>query len=152
MNMTSIRELNDAALDTVTGGGSPAISPGVLTGAELAKLMSGKIWHGPVFTTGTGPTIPTEPVGSIVVWAEGEEMNVISIRELNGAELEAIVGGMDCQTALVVSSIYDLTADALSALGNTEGATYNAGKAAGVRIGACGRAGPFPNWTKSEPP
>jgi len=64
--MTSIRELNDASLDAVTGGGSAAISPGALTGAELAKLMSGIIWHGPVFPPSTGPTIPVDPVGPIV--------------------------------------------------------------------------------------
>jgi hypothetical protein len=68
MNMISkTRELNTAELDIVIGGSVAVTTPGALTGAELAQLMSGKIWHGPVFPTGTGPTIPTDPVGPIVV-------------------------------------------------------------------------------------
>lgn len=59
------------------------------------------------------------------------------IRELNDAELEAVSGGMDCKTALIVSDIYATTALALRALGNDMMGNFFAGKAAGVAEGGC---------------
>lgn len=56
--------------------------------------------------------------------------------ELNDAELEAVAGGMDCDTALVVSNIYLTAATALLGLGDLGTAGYFIGKSAGVKEGA----------------
>ena len=45
---------------------------------------------------------------------------------------------MTCNTAGMVSEIYELTASALAALGQTKLAFYWFGRAAGVLDGACG--------------
>ena len=60
-----------------------------------------------------------------------------NMRELNDAELEAVSGGMTCETAAVVANIHKMTAIALVVLGNGEGANYFGGLADGVMIGGC---------------
>ena len=59
------------------------------------------------------------------------------IRELNDAELEAVSGGMTCETAKVVFAIHMLTATALEGLGRTSDANFFYGKAAGTIEGGC---------------
>ncbi|CAN7398310.1 hypothetical protein LJR220_003553 [Bradyrhizobium sp. LjRoot220] len=59
------------------------------------------------------------------------------VRELNDAELEAVSGGMTCETACVVSNIHQMTAIALGVLGNNDGAQYFSGLATGVFNGGC---------------
>ena len=59
------------------------------------------------------------------------------IRELNDAELEAVSGGMSCNTALAVSKVYHTFADTLGILGDKAGSDYMHGKGQGVAIGGC---------------
>jgi hypothetical protein len=63
-------------------------------------------------------------------------MNMKETRELNGAEVEVVAGGMTCDTALVVSNIYLTAATALLGLGQPAKAAYFAGKSGGVTEGA----------------
>ena len=67
---------------------------------------------------------------------EQREMNMKETRELNGAEVEVVAGGMTCDTALVVSNIYLTAATALLGLGQPAKAAYFAGKSGGVTEGA----------------
>jgi hypothetical protein len=64
------------------------------------------------------------------------EMNT-EIRELNDAELEAVSGGMTCQTARMVALIHLTTATALYGLGQTAAGDIFLGKAGGVVDGGC---------------
>ena len=59
------------------------------------------------------------------------------MRELNDAELEAVSGGMTCETAVVVANIHQMTAIALGVLGDGAGANYFGGLADGVMMGGC---------------
>ena len=54
------------------------------------------------------------------------------------APATASAATMSCNTAGIVSEIYELTASALAALGQTKLAFYWFGRAAGVLDGACG--------------
>jgi hypothetical protein len=64
--------------------------------------------------------------------------NMNDMRELNDAELEAVSGGMTCQTAKIVADIHRLTSEALYGLGNPIGGAYYGGLASGVTSGGCG--------------
>ena len=52
------------------------------------------------------------------------------------AELEEVVGGMTCQAALALHSIYEITGDILNTLGSDR-AHFYWGKADGVAQGGC---------------
>ena len=69
---------------------------------------------------------------------KNQESNMNDIRELNDAELEAVSGGMTCETATVVATIHKMTAIAAGALGLKEKANNFYGYASGVVEGACG--------------
>jgi hypothetical protein len=58
------------------------------------------------------------------------------IRELNDAELEAVSGGMKCEDARVIASVYKMTSLALSLLGDEKGANYFIGASDGIQTGA----------------
>lgn len=60
------------------------------------------------------------------------------IRKLNDAELEAVSGGMTCETAHMVADIYKLTSTALYGLGQPIMGAYYGGLASGVIAGGCG--------------
>lgn len=59
--------------------------------------------------------------------------------ELNDGELEAVVGGMDCKSAMAVAQVYIITAEALGAMGNSAGSAPFSGRAQGVLEGGCHR-------------
>jgi hypothetical protein len=58
-----------------------------------------------------------------------------AVRELNDAELDVVSGGMDCQSAKIVASVYALTGLALHALGDTKGGEWFDAVSIGVRVG-----------------
>jgi len=64
------------------------------------------------------------------------------IRELSINELDAVSGGMDCQTGIAIAQTFALAGQILGAFGNYEGAANMFGRSYGVSVGACGYAGP----------
>jgi len=57
--------------------------------------------------------------------------------EMNDAELDTIVGGTDCQTAIALAAVYNCTAVALQALGDVYGMMKFDGMQVGVVQGGC---------------
>ena len=59
------------------------------------------------------------------------------VSSLNDAELEAVCGGMTCDTARIVAGIHATTAEVLGRVGQVGLALYFLGLAGGVTNGAC---------------
>ena len=57
--------------------------------------------------------------------------------KLNDAELEVVVGGMDCKTGEAVSKFYDAMANCMKSVGNTGLQIYYLGMSQGI-LQACG--------------
>ena len=58
--------------------------------------------------------------------------------QLNDAELEVVVGGMDCKTGQALGDFYYGLADCMAAIGNYTLAFKYSGMGQGVKAGACG--------------
>ena len=66
-------------------------------------------------------------------------MNDYNLTELSDDDLNQVSGGMDCQTAEAVASVYILTGKILGSLGDSAGSMYFSGMAGGVMQGGCGK-------------
>jgi len=65
-------------------------------------------------------------------------MNTIEALELNDAEVELVVGGMNCQAGRALSNFYDAMANCMKSVGNIELQIYYTGMSTGALQGACG--------------
>jgi hypothetical protein len=68
---------------------------------------------------------------------ESRGSNMNDIRELNDAELEAVTGGMSCNTALAMAKVYRSFGDTLGILGDYHGELAFNAMGLGVASGGC---------------
>jgi hypothetical protein len=70
-------------------------------------------------------------------------LNMVAINDLpreeglSSSDRGAVVGGMSCEAATAVSSVYILTGNVLHALGDEAGSSLYLGYGYGMRAGAC---------------
>ena len=62
---------------------------------------------------------------------------ISEIRELSGAKLEVVAGGMECQSALALAKVYATIGMLAGSMGRPETGLYFTGLASGVTQGSC---------------